>query len=646
MKKLIYLYIQLYILSSSFTAYAQTCATGGITFASQADIDNFTTNYPGCTQILGMVRIEGADIVNLNGLSSISSIGGSLDIRNNTILTNLDGLSGINSVGSVLIIYRNPVLQNISALSGMTSVIYVAVDENNALENIQGLSGLTSLINLDIRNNPSLSSLSELSGLTTISGNVHIVNNDALTDLTGLSGVSGAGGHLVIQGNEALTSIAQLASRTSIGNLDIRDNPALLNLAGLSGITAINGYLLIRTNQSLSSLSGLPVHFTILGDINISFNPSLTSIAELSGISGALGGYLRLEAIPIINLTGLEGITSIPAGYLAIRGTNVLNLDELTGLTGALGGELDIAYNEFLTNVNGLTGITSVGGNLSVIGNYGISPASTLTSIAGLSNITSIAGRLWIRGTFVTDLSGIQNIDPATINLLALEVNLLSLCEMPNICTYLSNPLNPTSIFSNESNCASRAAIEAACLALPVELMGFTGIRIKEQIELQWKTASEVNNDRFEIQHSKDGIHWSLLGTILSKNAIEKKKLSYSFVDENPFKGMNYYRLKLIDIDETFEYSNIITVQNTPDSRILMYPNPVSQAIHIELDETISGVTQIILRNLTGQVLSKHQTESGILKNVIGTSTIPSGFYFIEVIQNNRTMDVQKFVKH
>jgi len=72
-------------LSIGFSASAQTCAAGGINFASQADIDNFTTNYPGCTQILGGVSIIGGDIANLNGLSVVTSIGGALNISSNPI---------------------------------------------------------------------------------------------------------------------------------------------------------------------------------------------------------------------------------------------------------------------------------------------------------------------------------------------------------------------------------------------------------------------------------------------------------------------------------------------------------------------------------------------------------------------------------
>ena len=84
----------LFILLNSFYAASQSCLPDGITFTSQAQIDNFSINYPGCTEIEGDVFIENIEnLTNLDGLSNVTSIGGDLTISFNPNLTNIDGLT-------------------------------------------------------------------------------------------------------------------------------------------------------------------------------------------------------------------------------------------------------------------------------------------------------------------------------------------------------------------------------------------------------------------------------------------------------------------------------------------------------------------------------------------------------------------------
>src|SRR5690606_19456474 len=97
------------------------CPPGGITFSSQAEIDAFATNYPNCTET-GYLSISGSTITDLSPLSNLTSIGGYLNIYNNSNLTNLDGLSNLTSIGGFLDIYNNSNLTNLDGLSNLTSV--------------------------------------------------------------------------------------------------------------------------------------------------------------------------------------------------------------------------------------------------------------------------------------------------------------------------------------------------------------------------------------------------------------------------------------------------------------------------------------------------------------------------------------------
>ena len=79
--------------------FSQTCLPAGITLTTQAQIDSFQINYPGCTEIEGDVEITGDDITSLNGLSVLTSIGGDLQIDSNAVLTSLTGLDNTASIG-------------------------------------------------------------------------------------------------------------------------------------------------------------------------------------------------------------------------------------------------------------------------------------------------------------------------------------------------------------------------------------------------------------------------------------------------------------------------------------------------------------------------------------------------------------------
>src|SRR5690606_28516311 len=102
-------------------------------------------------------------------------------------------------------------------------------------------------------------------------------------------------------------------------------------------------------------------------------------------------------------------------------------------------------------------------------------------------------------------------------------------------------------------------------------------------VDLTWATASEYNNDRFEIERSTNGLNWSQIGSVSGMGTTQQRH-EYLFTDEYPENGENYYRLKQVDFDDKYEYSPIRLVtfgsEITPDnSRIVWYPNPTSGQI-------------------------------------------------------------------
>ena len=210
---------------------------GNYYFFSQADIDNFQSNYPGCFHLEGGVIISGDSITTLNRLNVVTSIGGNLNIHYNETLTILTGLDNVTSIGGDLSIHDN------DALTSLTG-----------LDNVTFLGGSLEIGFMYAGGNPVLTTLSGLEGLTSIGGYLDINKNRALTSLTGLDNVTSIGGPLWIYFNSVLTSLTGLENVTSIGrHLEIWNNEALTSLKGLANVTSIPGDLLIGGNYALTS---------------------------------------------------------------------------------------------------------------------------------------------------------------------------------------------------------------------------------------------------------------------------------------------------------------------------------------------------------------------------------------------------------
>jgi len=140
---------------------------------------------------------------------------------------------------------------------------------------------------------------------------------------------------------------------------------------------------------------------------------------------------------------------------------------------------------------------------------------------------------------------------------------------------------------------------------LPVSLTNFEASIENKAVNCKWTTQSEINNDYFELQHSGDAINFSKLGIIYGAGN-SQRELNYSFVDNNPLSGINYYRLKQVDFDGKSEYSDIISVaiDNIGDKAFQAYPNPTTGKFTVEVATPIQkGTIRII--NTKGEIVKK-----------------------------------------
>ena len=180
------------------------CLTGTYTFKKQSEIDNFGTQYAMCSAPNISIEItddnDGNDnIVNLNGLSHLTAIGGDLTIYKSNSLDHIDALANLQSIGGVLEISYNAKLLHIDGLIGVKSLTdELIITNNNMLQNISGLSSLTTIgSDFDLFENPVLENVDGLKKLTSVSGAVDFFAMPKLTSCCGIypllngNGVSG-----------------------------------------------------------------------------------------------------------------------------------------------------------------------------------------------------------------------------------------------------------------------------------------------------------------------------------------------------------------------------------------------------------------------------------------------------------------------
>ena len=173
---------------------------------------------------------------------------------------------------------------------------------------------------------------------------------------------------------------------------------------------------------------------------------------------------------------------------------------------------------------------------------------------------------------------------------------------------------------------------------IPVELLYFKGILLKGRNLLVWSTASELNNEGFQVERSEDAKIWKFTGFVKG-NGTTIEQQDYQFMDESPSTGINYYRLKQLDYNGAFEYSDIIALVTTSDSNtIAIYPNPVDQELIIE-----NAVGIATLYNALGQVIRQIRISDS--RYVLPTGGLSKGVYTLHLKPTNGALIVQQLVK-
>jgi surface protein len=201
--------------------------------------------------------------------------------------------------------------------------------------------------------------------------------------------------------------------------------------------------------------------------------------------------------------------------------------------------------------------------------------------------------------------------------------------------TYGSPAVAALETLRNTKNWSIDIGEEVVCEALAVSLISFDAKSANGAVKLEWATASETDNDYFDVERSADARNWNAMGRIKGAGTVNTAR-SYSMTDSSPLKGRSYYRLKIVDFEGKVEYSNIRVIKMNTAPAPIVYPNPATTSL------TLSGKTDgyVKIHNLSGQEVGQIEVKGE--KTVIPIKELPVGSY---LIKSNDGWS-SKFIKH
>ncbi|RLD53162.1 MAG: hypothetical protein DRJ05_16810, partial [Bacteroidetes bacterium] len=658
--------------------------------------------------IYGNLEIIGNNIASLNGLYNLESVWGDLIIKQNPLLVDLEELGNLIYIAGNLDIGINASMTSLNGLESITNIGGSVEIYENALSSIDGLQGIASTgENLVLSGISDIVDLSSLNSDLSIGANITISSNPNLLNLEGLENINHINGTLSIENNLSLISLSGIGYWVSIGeNLSIAHNPELANLQGLNYVFGVGGDLTVFDNQSLDDISGLHNISNIGGLLSIHENGSLTSLSGLGNINpGSIiglsifnNGLLTTCDVQSIcdylaspngtievynNYTGCNSPEEVEAacvsqclpngitfmtqeqiddfqtdypdcteieGDVEIEGNTITNLDGLINIQ-LIDGELEIHDNNQLSSLLGLASLSSINGSISIHNN------PQLSNINGLNSITNIDGHLFVSyNQNLVNFSGLVSLTTidysfnVSFNDALIDFNgLYNLISIGNLFTIDSNPaledmtglnqlenVGGSLTFFNNTSLANMSGLESLTsvgsnlyiednplLASVTALSGITEIGNMLYIS---------NNDAIASLSGLDSIQPnSITDLTITNNETLSTCHVQSICDylispngtiliENNAPGCNtqteVYDACWVKVNEASAIEN----------KIQIFPNPAKNTITI-LNPSKVEIKEVIIYSPSGSVIL--QKKSAV--NTIDISKLQPGLYFVEV---------------
>lgn len=180
-----------------------------------------------------------------------------------------------------------------------------------------------------------------------------------------------------------------------------------------------------------------------------------------------------------------------------------------------------------------------------------------------------------------------------------------------------------------------------SAILLPVKLTSFDA-RVANcgVVNLDWTAADQSDFKNYEVQYSNNSTNFQTIATMPVSNNNISSSQNYSFQDNTPSQGKAYYRLKLINVDGSFEYSKTIAMKlDCNKSEIFVYPNPVKDKLNVNITNAQNNITIASLFDNNGRLIYKGTMISGT--NAIDMSTFAKGIYLLTLKNNTEVQNIK-----
>jgi hypothetical protein len=174
----------------------------------------------------------------------------------------------------------------------------------------------------------------------------------------------------------------------------------------------------------------------------------------------------------------------------------------------------------------------------------------------------------------------------------------------------------------------------------PLNLLSFTGSLMENKVKLSWNTVNEINTREFVIEKSTNGRNYTAISSVAAKN---NSSNNYIDIDANPNAGINYYRLRVVNLNSAFSYSKVIVINSKASAAFGIYPNPVKDQAVVSHAKAGTNAS-ITLYTSEGKRLFSQQVEAGSLQTTVDLSGLLNGNYVLRY-RNNGTTQAQWVIR-
>ncbi len=346
-----------------------------------------------------------------------------------------------------------------------------------------------------------------------------------------------------------------------------------------------------------------------------------------------------------------QGVTTNPGSGFPTLGTewDMFNIDIVSGLGSHSISAFTSSYTQAVTtgsnNYNFLnTGLrinfvnVTTGANISVTRYEGSPTGTTGITESNVSNFRWVIegnGAVFGNGTSLrfkaSSLTGIEN--PATKTIVLYKRPTPGSGEFTAVGTLTYDAATDEFYVAGITG-FSEFVMASDDAPLPVELTSFTARAAGSVVNLNWETATEVDNNGFDVERNSTGT-WQKIGFVEGHGTANSPKY-YNFTDKSVTGNKIQYRLRQVDNDGSFEYSNVVEVELAPTTFALdqNYPNPFNPATVIRFSLPTASVVTLTVYNTLGEkvvTLLNGAMESGYHQVSFDAANLPSGLYLYEI---------------